>query len=189
MKGNVSKRMSREERRKQILESALNIFIEKGYNGSTTMDIAKEAGISEVTLFRYFESKKQIFLDAIEPILVSSLKESLVDTKDFETMEKFEYILKERIKFISKYHEVIKLILMESQINPEIADFNFINQITLLLKDLIKEAGIDLKDEGICIRLLMGSILSFLYLPEVNDEEINNYVEKLKDIIIKNNRF
>ena len=108
-----------------------------------------------------------------------------MDTKDFETMEKFEYILKERIKFISKYHEVIKLILMESQINPEIADFNFINQITLLLKDLIKEAGIDLKNEGICIRLLMGSILSFLYLPEVNDEEINNYVEKLKDIIIE----
>lgn len=188
MKSNASKRMNREERREQILESALNIFIEKGYNGSTTMDIAKEAEISEVTLFRYFDSKKQMFMDAIEPILVSSLKESLVASKDLGTMEKLDYILKDRIKFISKHHEVIKLILMESQINPEIADFNFINQITLLLQGSIKEAGLDLKCEVISLRLLMGSILSFLYLPEVNDEEINNYVENLINIMIKSNR-
>lgn len=188
MKSNTGKRMGREERREQILDSALNIFIEKGYNGSTTMDIAKEAGISEVTLFRYFDSKKQIFMDAIEPILVSSLKETLVASRDLETMEKLEYILKDRIKFISMHNEVIKLILMESQINPDIADFNFINQITLLLQGSIKEAGIDLEDEGISLRLLMGSILSFLYLPESNDEKINNYVESFINIIIKNNR-
>ncbi|WP_440896996.1 TetR/AcrR family transcriptional regulator [Amphibacillus sp. Q70] len=188
MKNNTGKRMSREERRKQILESALNTFIGKGYNGSTTMDIAIEAGISEVTLFRYFDSKKQIFLEAIEPILVRSLKESLIASKDLEPMEKLRYILKERIKFISEHHEVVKLILMESQINPEIADFNFINQITSLLQDSIKEADMDLKDEGISLRLLMGSILSFLYLPEVNDEEINNYVENLINIVIKDKK-
>lgn len=188
MKSNTDKRMSREERRRQILESALNIFIVKGYNGSTTMDIAMEAGISEVTLFRYFDSKKQIFLEAIEPILVRSLKESLIASKDLEPMEKLRYILKERIKFISEHHEVVKLILMESQINPEIADFNFIDQIISLLQDSIREADMDLKDEGISLRLLMGSILSFLYLPEVNDEEINNYVENLINIVIKDKK-
>ncbi|MDD2447736.1 MAG: TetR/AcrR family transcriptional regulator [Tissierellia bacterium] len=185
MKSNTGKRMNKDERRKQILESALNIFIEKGYKGSTTMDIANEAEISEVTLFRYFDSKKQIFMDAIEPIVVSSLKESLVVSKDLETTEKLDYILKDRIKYISKHHQVIKLILMESHINPEIADFNFVNQIKLLLQGSIKEIGVDFKDEDVLLRLLMGSILSFLYLPEANDEEINNYVEKLVNIIIK----
>ena len=185
MKSNTGKRMNKDERRKQILESALNIFIEKGYKGSTTMDIANEAEISEVTLFRYFDSKKQIFMDAIEPIVVSSLKESLVVSKDLETTEKLDYILKDRIKYISKHHQVIKLILMESHINPEIADFNFVNQIKLLLQGSIKEIGVDFKDEDVLPRLLMGSILSFLYLPEANDEEINNYVEKLVNIIIK----
>lgn len=185
MKGNTNKRMSREERKEQILESALNVFIEKGYNGSTTVDIAKEADISEVTLFRYFDSKKQIFMDAIEPILITSLKESLEESKDLESMKKLEYILKNRIKFISEHNEVIKLILMESQINPEIADFDFINQITSLLKDSIKEVGIELLDEDFSLRLLMGSILSFLYLPKTNDREIDNYVKNLMDKIIK----
>ena len=77
METNIRKRMSKEERREQILESALSIFIDKGYNGATTMDISKEAGISEVTLFRYFDSKKQIFREAIEPILVTGLRKSL----------------------------------------------------------------------------------------------------------------
>jgi hypothetical protein len=76
---------------------------------------------------------------------------------------------------------------MESQINPEIADLDFINQITSLLQNSIREAGIDLKDDAISLRLLMGSILSFLYLPESNDEKINNYVESFINIIIKNN--
>ena len=185
MKSNTNKRMSREERKEQILESALNVFIEKGYNGSTTVDIAKAADISEVTLFRYFDSKKQIFMDAIEPILITSLKESLEESKDLEPMKKLEYILNNRIKFISEHNEVIKLILMESQINPEIADFDFIYQITSLLKASIKEAGIELQDEDFSLRLLMGSILSFLYLPKINDIEIDNYVIKLIDKIIK----
>ena len=49
-------RMNREERREQILESALEVFIENGYNKSTTQGIADAAAISEVTLFRYNHS-------------------------------------------------------------------------------------------------------------------------------------
>ena len=45
-------RMSRKDRQYQILEAALTVFIEKGYNGATTAEIAKAANISEVTLFR-----------------------------------------------------------------------------------------------------------------------------------------
>lgn len=181
----TNKRMTREERRKQILESALKVFIEKGYNGSTTLDIAKKADISEVTLFRYFDSKKQMFMEAIEPILITSLKESLVESQGLEPMEKLEYILKNRIKFISQHNKVIKLILMESQVNPEVADFDFIKQITSMLKDSIRDTDIDLEDEDFSIRLMMGSILSSLYLPKIKDNEIDSYVEKLIDTITK----
>ena len=188
MEINTKKRMTKEERREQILESALNIFVDKGYNGATTVDISKEAGISEVTLFRYFDSKKQIFMEAIEPILVTGLEESIVASKDLKPTEKLKFILKNRIKFISSHHKVIKLILMESQINPEVADFNYINQIILMLKDSIKAAGIELEDEDFSIRILMGSMLSFLYLPEVNEEKINSYIDSFIYGFIKNNK-
>lgn len=186
-KSKSKRRMGREERREQILESALNVFIKNGYNGATTVDIAKEAGISEVTLFRYFNSKKQIFTEAIEPILVTSLKESIVASKDLDPIKKLKYILKDRIRFISDHHEVIKLILMENQINPEVANFDYINQVASLLRESIKEAGIEFRDNDFSIRLLMGSILSFLYLPEINKEKIDRYVEEFIFTIAKNN--
>ena len=187
MDNNTNKRISKEERREQILESALNIFIDKGYNGATTVDISKEAGISEVTLFRYFDSKKQIFMEAIEPILITGLEESIVESKDLRPKEKLKSILKSRIKFISDHHEVIKLILMESKINPEVADFNYINQIVLKLKGSINEAGIELRDEDFSIRLLMGSILSFLYLPEINEDKIDEFIDNFINMIVENN--
>lgn len=49
----------------RILEAAYNCFSRKGYLGSTTREIAREAGISEVTLFRIFGSKKELFREVL----------------------------------------------------------------------------------------------------------------------------
>jgi len=46
---NHRSRLGKEARRKQIVDSALNLFVEKGYKGTTTQEIAKSAGVSEVT--------------------------------------------------------------------------------------------------------------------------------------------
>jgi len=47
-------------RRKQILEAALVLFLEKGINGTTMQDIADKAGISKGLIYRYFSSKNEI---------------------------------------------------------------------------------------------------------------------------------
>ena len=47
----VPLRMNREDRRAQILDAAMSVFVEKGFTASTTLEIAKAANISEVTLF------------------------------------------------------------------------------------------------------------------------------------------
>lgn len=178
MKINESrKRLSKEERRQKILDSAMKVFIKKGYNGATTLDIAKEADVAEVTLFRYFSSKKEIFMEGIDPILITTLKESIVSVNGLEPIEKLKYILEDRIKLISDHHEVIKLILLESQVNPEVANINYIGKISSLLKESIEDSGVDLKNEDITLRLLMGSILSFLYLPEVDESKIEQFID------------
>lgn len=66
--------------RNKILETALKLFSKKGYLGATTKEIAKEAGIAEVTLFRHFPSKEKLFEDVINtysflPILKGLLPE------------------------------------------------------------------------------------------------------------------
>lgn len=182
-KGNT-KRMSREERREQILESALGIFVEKGYRGSTTSEIAEAANISEVTLFRYFPSKQEIFLEGIKPILLSTLEKSINIANDLSPKEKLEYILYERIRLISQNYEVVKLILTEAPLLSEWGNENFMERILEILKNLIHEIGIAKEDEEFTLRLLMGSILSFLFMPEKNENNIKKYVSKISSQIL-----
>lgn len=49
----------------KILESGLKLFSKHGYLGATTKEIAKNAGVAEITLFRYFVSKEKLFEEVI----------------------------------------------------------------------------------------------------------------------------
>ncbi|MCK4689198.1 MAG: TetR/AcrR family transcriptional regulator, partial [Candidatus Marinimicrobia bacterium] len=55
------KRISGEERKKRIIDAAIKIFSEKGFQGTKTKEIAKAAGISEAMVFKYFKNKKFIY--------------------------------------------------------------------------------------------------------------------------------
>ncbi len=45
----------------EILTAARDLFSQKGYSAATTKEIAKEAGVNEVTIFRKFQSKQKLF--------------------------------------------------------------------------------------------------------------------------------
>lgn len=62
----LSKReQMREERRRQILESALAVFSQKGFHASNVSDVAAHAGVSQGTIYWYFSSKEELFDAAI----------------------------------------------------------------------------------------------------------------------------
>ena len=56
-----SKRFTAEDRRHQILEVARPLFARKGYNGTTTREIASGAGVNEALIFRHFASKHELY--------------------------------------------------------------------------------------------------------------------------------
>lgn len=59
------KRMSAEERREQILETASDVFAEKGFSGARTKEIASRAGISETLIYKHFSTKEELYASAI----------------------------------------------------------------------------------------------------------------------------
>jgi|SRR5579862_8025462 len=61
----TAERKTKEERREQILDAALEIFAERGYHGASTEEIARYAGISQPYVFRLFGTKKDLFVAVV----------------------------------------------------------------------------------------------------------------------------
>ena len=62
-------RHSAAERREDVLDAAMIEFAEHGYEGTSTEDIARRAGISQPYLFRLFGTKKELFKASVGPLL------------------------------------------------------------------------------------------------------------------------
>ena len=59
MKTNI--RMGCDERKAQILAAVRRVFARKGFEGATSRELAKEAGISEALMFRHFPNKEKLY--------------------------------------------------------------------------------------------------------------------------------
>jgi AcrR family transcriptional regulator len=121
MKSNL--RLKRNELRKSqnkrfILEAAERVFGRKGYGLTRVDDIAKEAQFSKATLYKYFASKKEIFME----IIVNAFEES---------EKRMTKIHKEKMSAERKLKEVIYFISSYSQKKKNIARILFIERETI----------------------------------------------------------
>ncbi len=55
----------------EILQAARRVMVAKSYTGATMDDIAAEAGISKPTIYQYFRTKDELFVDLAEPLILS----------------------------------------------------------------------------------------------------------------------
>jgi AcrR family transcriptional regulator len=60
------RRLTEDERRQAVLETACRVFSQSSYRGATTAEIAREAGISEPILYRHFGSKRDLYLACVD---------------------------------------------------------------------------------------------------------------------------
>ncbi|WP_328609874.1 TetR/AcrR family transcriptional regulator [Amycolatopsis sp. NBC_00345] len=63
-----------DEVRLRLQEAALELYLERGYDKTTTADIAARAGVTERTFFRHFADKREVFFDG-----EAQLRELLTD--------------------------------------------------------------------------------------------------------------
>ena len=70
----ASGRLSKAERKRQLLAHAKQLFVANGYHNTTTEKIAQAAGVSEPVLYRHFDSKKNLFLEVLREIRQATLE-------------------------------------------------------------------------------------------------------------------
>ena len=68
----AAERLTAPERREQILEAAVTVFAERGYEGASTEVIARMAGISQPYLFRLFGTKRDLIVATVQRCFVDT---------------------------------------------------------------------------------------------------------------------
>src|SRR6185312_11636879 len=70
-----SSRLPRHERRRQLLDAALEVFVSQGYHAAAMDDIAERAGVSKPVLYQHFPGKLELYL-----ALLDESVDTLLDT-------------------------------------------------------------------------------------------------------------
>ena len=112
-------------RRQDILEAGLKLFAEKGYNGSTTAEIARAAGVAEGTIFRHFPTKKDLLIAVLEPKVLEGLIQLNKEHSEDTPTEFFRCFLRNRLELIKKNESLIRLMFAEAQYHIEVREALF----------------------------------------------------------------
>jgi len=109
--------------RNRILKAAAEIIAEKGYTRTTTRAIAKAAGVNEVTIFRHFGSKRNLFSEMINqhsalPDLTAIIESQL--TGDYR--QDLLHLGSVFFMTITARKEALRLMLCEAKELPEVRE-------------------------------------------------------------------
>lgn len=191
-------------REDEIVKAAIKVFSDKGFDGSTTNEIAKEAGIAEGTIFRYFKTKKDILhrimlkiVDIVgSTIIIEPVVRIIENNRDKDEREVLFLILKNRIKLANKNLPLIKIVLSELLIRKDIRDLwaeKVISEIKGVLGGYIElkiSEGVFKEVDIFCaMRSLMGMTVAYVmqkyFVPGVtNLQDEDTELMKIVDLFI-----
>jgi AcrR family transcriptional regulator len=105
--------------REKILEAGLKLFSKKGYLGATTREIAQNAGVAELTLFRHFTSKGKLFEEVLRVYsFLPALKKLLPLLKEMRYEEALTEIAGSFLKRLNERRHLARIIQSEVHLYP-----------------------------------------------------------------------
>jgi AcrR family transcriptional regulator len=139
----------KEARPKELLDAALDLFVEKGFAATRSEEVASRAGVSKGTLYLYYPSKEELLKEVIRHNVVNQIAEGMEIVRAFEgsSSELLAYVLHlwwERVGE-TRASGILKLMMSEVRNFPEIAQF-WVDEVTSPADRMIAEIvqrGID----------------------------------------------
>jgi AcrR family transcriptional regulator len=162
-------------KRQQILQGAIQIFLENGYEGTSMDRVAAAAGVSKNTIYSHFQDKKGLFVSLIEQVTgerfqivfgsVSLSGDPAIVLR--QIAEKFFAT----IMVDQEYIAFLRLIIGESGRFPELAQL-FVRAlpqkvIHILTRYLDAHPELELESSEATVRIFVGSLMGFILTQEV----------------------
>ncbi|CAM3831229.1 TetR/AcrR family transcriptional regulator [Nocardioides marinus] len=153
-------RMPRRERRAQLLESALEVFVAQGYHAAAMDDIAERAGVSKPVLYQHFPGKLELYLALLDRScdqIIDNCRAALESTDD--NKQRVEATMAVFYEYVAHDTGAFRLVF-ESDLTNEPAVREQVDRVTAECARLI--AGVIHEDTGLpdeASRLLAVSLV------------------------------
>ncbi|QWB99539.1 TetR/AcrR family transcriptional regulator [Mycoplasmatota bacterium] len=174
--------------KKKIMNASMKLFEKKGYLETTTIEIANLAGVAEVTLFRNFKSKKDLFEDSLRYHLSVQMNENIINQMiQLPTEDFYRNLLKNRIQVALRKKKLLRLIINESFSDHLPSDLKFTDIIYKHLKDVITKHEnyhqLKVSSEKNA-RMIAGILLSVVFIPGFVKESIDDLINDYSKLFI-----
>jgi AcrR family transcriptional regulator len=186
----------RELRKQMILDSALNLFEKKSFYKTSMGDIAREVGVSASTLYSYFPSQEELFLEAfirdlsyIDTMMKNVQRANAATDTDQEAMETLADMILSHLMNSEATFQMISLLITEVAMPEHILKkFNhFRNEFHEIIITVLKISGVknpDLTTSRAFIASVLGAIMLFKNNPEHDAEQPEVTVRDLVRYIV-----
>jgi AcrR family transcriptional regulator len=156
-----------EKRRKEILEKALDVFMDEGFEDATFQKIADRCGITRTTLYIYFKNKREIFSYSIKQLLIKAEEniQAIRADKSTASVEKITAVLLDILKLLEQNRRLLSVILdyllylSKNESNPEIR----VRRRTVRLRHILASMVIEGVRAGELKRVSIKTADDFLY--------------------------
>ena len=184
-------------KQRQVLLSSLKLFSEIGFENTTASLIAKEAGVSEGTVFSYFKTKEGILEAILSTFLEQVIPDVIADfsgkkfTANQESFPLFlRSIVRDRLVFIQENQMQVKILLSRSFIDKTISDqlgnvivHSIIKPISPVLNQFKEKGVIRVWSNERIVRYILALSLSYALPMMLNDNEDVNIDETVNEIV------
>jgi AcrR family transcriptional regulator len=147
-------------RRRQLLDAASEVILEKGFDAMTVSEVADRAGVGKGTVYLYFDSKTSLLLGVQDRYWERMLEvvERIIDAESGSWVERLDQLVDDLVSFsvteIDNYHVLFHdTPTTEGKPLAEFADL-----ISELLRRGTKAGEFDVSDATVTAAFLMGAL-------------------------------
>ncbi|ENB9401998.1 TPA: TetR/AcrR family transcriptional regulator [Bacillus cereus] len=172
--------------REKVMEAATLLFGEKGYTATTIREVAEKAGVSELTIFRNFKNKENLFRESI--ILRTTPVALLEEIEEQFTGDLYKDLTKVAETYIQTNLPKLNYIwaaLIESRQNSEMKallhelNSHLVNHLEKYLKQLGEKGHISTCNYRLIANMFYGQLFLYIMNVSISEEEIQleEYIE------------
>jgi AcrR family transcriptional regulator len=185
------------ETRSRILKSAMRLFAKKGFDGTTTKELAEDAGVAEGTLFRHFTNKKAILIEVATQGWIDLLTDLLTEFSEMGSYKAVAEVMKHRMMHMRENVDLLRVCFIEVQFHEDLRD-RIQQEVIEKMTDVAEAFFQTAMDQGIyrqinprlVARVFLGmfTIASFsqntIADPDASPEDLKAMAEGLADIFL-----